>query len=1465
MVPVSTKLQNEMLLDLARNLRQERLLIGSERQNLQILNKKVSEALEKLHQLAWVASQQRINLDGLIISRLEVSPSFSCHQANALEGACFIEGYRHLGFHEALFSEFLQRLRQNAPLLAVCLANGEKLSPETMPTVISVVTSSLYANFLLGDDEKYCLQLLKHLMELQLVNSENPRRLLRHGSCAFSRLYKAFTEGLFSAKVFLTAALHDPILFLLMEDEMYLDVDPVRAVNRYPSYEREKRFGREGTPEFNTAIQKYRTTAIDRLVQLTQRFILGLAASVACFPSSVAWLVRQMRSLLTHSMRIDARQVHAICVDLVFAFFICPAIVNPDPCGIVEAPISPIARSNLIQVAQILQVLVHSKWEPFDPKLDDLYSRFDKDCVSSILDAILDEGTSSANVAPFSPSSTESSPSADPSVDTHRLLVGLNRSVALVTENELQTFVQFLRTVLASDGLEANDKRTLENLMQPVPLVCSPVKSALSQSNGDLTPSSNGVTVEPTGSSPKGKRNLLDKVNSRVRSKAANLLQRDSDHSFGIWSSSDDSGDLGTPRHSNGEESPGSSGAVLGHVLVIPFSSKNEECIGMLSEQQVLALEQEKESTRASLDGSSVQGAEEMQQNPVQEKRTRFSLSHDEGSIGNTSDNLEAVSEAASNHSVESSVESENDEAEQDPIDNLSDMVSANVSGRGSPNVSGRDTPSSQITEGDEGTSRSGINEQRPLLMQVAPPKPSDIDDRFGRFDVKDLILGDETRSLVSDSWSTDVLGSDSELANETAERDRQPDRPPLEDIVLPGRHLLVEAEAGLFDVSETASEAWSTDVVTSDTERMAEVDTDETSSVARSEADSEQDSTSMLAVNAGPSHLGAIQRIRGRMSGSLFRPIREASVEQIQNLSLQTRSAPQQEISSNVSNGPMSSSSSSCSSHGSIASSAKGLATSTAASAAMVNTTASSSAGGTVPTSSGQASTGAIPKSISFDKTADRGDKEHCYDDENKNKRSFFRNFKLPFKRGGRTKDRASAIDHTDSVNYSSYNRTLRRSASEEARTALATESSDDILAKYRSKGSTLTSQGDASSSNGTQSMVNFNLAEEQSVDEDEGEDERQHIDPLNIESSYAFADAKRKLRLVLSTADVQSLHVMNNATAASNSTEHELIIFLKLQLAEAINLQDRSLVAQLHETLRCVRLFDADGCSKLFHSLKEDYKGRAPYLSYLIQCRQSLLSVLAHLERLGNRVEQDKAVCHRFLISVCVRLFLERREKQLNDFVVEFQQLHAADEKADWLESFLHRLSAELERDSMWQSASRYQIELAQTAVEQRLMALIYSYALYPNGDGDVSRDQVLHEHIEKLGQVVTPSHKDLRIPKIYRYECPWPSAQAELVSISAYKTPRDKVACVIRCATTIMNLLSLAAAAAERGVPAADDFMPVFVFVIIKANPPCLLSTVEYVNSFFGNRLEGEDQYWWTQFCSAIEFVKTMDYGH
>ena len=87
--------------------------------------------------------------------------------------------------------------------------------------------------------------------------------------------------------------------------------------------------------------------------------------------------------------------------------------------------------------------------------------------------------------------------------------------------------------------------------------------------------------------------------------------------------------------------------------------------------------------------------------------------------------------------------------------------------------------------------------------------------------------------------------------------------------------------------------------------------------------------------------------------------------------------------------------------------------------------------------------------------------------------------------------------------------------------------------------------------------------------------------------------------------------------------------------------------------------------------------------------------------------------------------------------------------------------------------------------------------------------------------------------------------------------FQTPKDKLQCVLRCSSTIMNLLSMAS---DRSVPAADDFMP----VLIKSGVTLLLSNVQFVRDFYEKRLVGEEQYWWMQFVSAIEFIKTMDYA-
>jgi len=50
-----------------------------------------------------------------------------------------------------------------------------------------------------------------------------------------------------------------------------------------------------------------------------------------------------------------------------------------------------------------------------------------------------------------------------------------------------------------------------------------------------------------------------------------------------------------------------------------------------------------------------------------------------------------------------------------------------------------------------------------------------------------------------------------------------------------------------------------------------------------------------------------------------------------------------------------------------------------------------------------------------------------------------------------------------------------------------------------------------------------------------------------------------------------------------------------------------------------------------------------------------------------------------------------------------------------------------------------------------------------------------------------------------------------------LSAYKTASDKLKCVVRASSLIVSLLS---SSAEKAI-AADDFVPVLVFVIIKVS--------------------------------------------
>ena len=96
------------LLELCKRLRQEKLYVQHEKGQLQDLNEKVKQATEKSAHVAWVAREQRENLDGLIFSSrgFDSSPAVCCQRANLLEQTKFQDAYKHLNYQEVQFIHY---------------------------------------------------------------------------------------------------------------------------------------------------------------------------------------------------------------------------------------------------------------------------------------------------------------------------------------------------------------------------------------------------------------------------------------------------------------------------------------------------------------------------------------------------------------------------------------------------------------------------------------------------------------------------------------------------------------------------------------------------------------------------------------------------------------------------------------------------------------------------------------------------------------------------------------------------------------------------------------------------------------------------------------------------------------------------------------------------------------------------------------------------------------------------------------------------------------------------------------------------------------------------------------------------------------------------------------------------------------------------------------------------------------
>lgn len=185
-------------------------------------------------------------------------------------------------------------------------------------------------------------------------------------------------------------------------------------------------------------------------------------------------------------------------------------------------------------------------------------------------------------------------------------------------------------------------------------------------------------------------------------------------------------------------------------------------------------------------------------------------------------------------------------------------------------------------------------------------------------------------------------------------------------------------------------------------------------------------------------------------------------------------------------------------------------------------------------------------------------------------------------------------------------------------------------------------------------------------------------------------------------------------------------ILTYLQIQLAQAQNLQNLQQISYVSEAIRSVKQLDVSQQQTLIADLQSDLVKRQSYLQYLMRYHQSLLSALENIDRFEDRLRNDKEMCNRHLIMVCVRMFLKKCEQMIERFEDQFAALSVFDERIDIMLDFMSRLMDDLKSDGILQEMADWQLQEARTCIERIILQRLYRQVMFPNDDADISRDE-------------------------------------------------------------------------------------------------------------------------------------------
>uniref|UniRef100_A0A7S4P4K4 VPS9 domain-containing protein n=1 Tax=Guillardia theta TaxID=55529 RepID=A0A7S4P4K4_GUITH len=243
---------------------------------------------------------------------------------------------------------------------------------------------------------------------------------------------------------------------------------------------------------------------------------------------------------------------------------------------------------------------------------------------------------------------------------------------------------------------------------------------------------------------------------------------------------------------------------------------------------------------------------------------------------------------------------------------------------------------------------------------------------------------------------------------------------------------------------------------------------------------------------------------------------------------------------------------------------------------------------------------------------------------------------------------------------------------------------------------------------------------------------------------------------------------------------------------------------------------------------------------------CNVSDMDLAPKFNEFKSKFEDEAAIPLKEMVLSFLTAFLLKNPK-----IGDYNLVH----------SFLGAMENPIKTNKLWSGLDEDDLADAIDALETMILrdARVYPTILKNMSKDWKEKDERLRKKMWCL-QFVQPWHLDIR--KCHYTHPALIFARQMICQLLKVQSPQEMLECVYQSARMIFRMLNETAILTGGSAASADEFLPIFIICVLKAQPRNVYSMLEYISHFRNpKRFGGERQYFLVQLQTAVTFIDNL----